>query len=466
MAILIEPSFNFPTLYEDPIRLLVNNKEISNFTFFSGRNSGKSYNIYQIALIMTFNELNNNVLIFRASKTQIRDSSFALMSNLIYSNGLEQYFTFRNKLMQIENLASGSIIYFDGIDEDPEKIKGFTPRLNKLAMVIYEEFTEMSSEYPISVANETLIRYKGSDSNGGTVKFIKLGNPSRWNAHWSWDSITIDKTNPKTRVYSPIWEDIRDYLLPNTIDYIENLKLTNNRYYKWAYEGKRMSYDGLVYEHFGTELMRSISDFDGKIPISLICGLDPASKRDKTAFVISILFNTGELFIHDMWMHNPRQQDRQPMSPSEQGSKIIKFLNDWLRKPENGTFRFIPRFMVVDPASGGLDVEIRNNYGSQINVINVPNKNRVADIARNQNAMATKRITFNKYNDNLKPLFDELTMMIWREKAISKELKNIKSTLLTIGEDDCHDAMTYLTNFALTDARFMQYQAELLNIKI
>ena len=77
-----------------------------------------------------------------------------------------------------------------------------------------------------------------------------------------------------------------------------------------------------------------------------------------------------------------------------------------------------------------------------------------------------KRITFNKYNDNLKPLFDELTMMIWREKAISKELKNIKSTLLTIGEDDCHDAMTYLTNFALTDARFMQYQAELLNIKI
>ena len=44
--------------------------------------------------------------------------------------------------------------------------------------------------------------------------------------------------------------------------------------------------------------------------MSLICGLDPASKRDKTAFIIGILFNTGEVLIHDMWVHNPRQQDK------------------------------------------------------------------------------------------------------------------------------------------------------------
>lgn len=466
MSIIIEPKFTFPELYEDAVHYLMNDDTISNLTFFSGRNSGKSYNIYQIALITTFCELDNNILIIRASKTQIRDSSFSLMSNLIYSEGLERYFIFRTKLMEIENIASGSIIYFDGIDENPEAIKGFTPRRNKIAMVIYEEFTELSSDYPIGVANETLIRFKGSDSNKGRLKFVKLGNPSRWNAHWSWDTVDIDKSDPKTKVYSPIWEDIKDFLYPNTVEYIENLKKNNFRYYQWAYLGRRMSYEGLVYEHFDESVMGKVRDFEGKQPVSLICGLDPASKRDKTAFIIGILFNTGEVLIHDMWVHNPRQQDRKPMSPSEQGANIISFLNEWLRKKENEQFRFLPRILVCDPASGGLDIEIRNNYGQHIEVLTVPKKERAVDIARNQNAMATKRIIFNKYNDNLKPLFDELSMMTWKDKVINKELKGIKSTSLTIGEDDCHDAMTYILTFALTNARFLKYNSDLLNIKL
>ena len=101
-----------------------------------------------------------------------------------------------------------------------------------------------------------------------------------------------------------------------------------------------------------------------------------------------------------------------------------------------------------------------------VEVLTADKKDRLEDIARNQNAMSTGRIKFERDNPNLKPLLDELSMMIWRDKAIAKELKVVKSTTLTIGEDDCHDAMTYVITFALTNARFMQYNANYLNIKM
>ena len=36
---------------------------------------------------------------------------------------------------------------------------------------------------------------------------------------------------------------------------------------------------GLVYEHFDESVMGKVRDFEGKQPVSLICGLDPASKE-------------------------------------------------------------------------------------------------------------------------------------------------------------------------------------------
>lgn len=463
MAQKIEPKFEFPTFYNDVISLLQNNDSINSIDLFSGRNSGKSYNMYQFCVIDTFAEKDNNILILRASKTQIMKSVFTLMMNIIDGMQLSMFFKPKRKAMQIENIVSGSIIYFDGVDDDPEKIKGFTPRNNKLAMCIFEEFTELQSEYPISVAVETLVRFRGSDSNKGNIKFIKMGNPSRWNSHWSWNTIETDRRNPKCKVFSPLWKDILGYLEIPTIEYIVNLRLTNERYYKWAYEGQRMSYEGLVYPMFDESCLADISDYDDKVPISVICGLDPASKRDKTSFIIGILFNTGELLFDDIWVYNPKDVDCGQLAPSEQGERIMAFFNEWVYRPENSRYRYLPKILICDPASGGLDVEIRNNYGNMIEVLTADKKNRVEDLSRNQNALSTGRVKFRKNVDNLKWLFDELSMMVWRDKLISKELKTIKSTQLTIGEDDCHDSMTYVITFALTNARFMQYNPNMLS---
>lgn len=462
MAVKVEPKFEFPTFYKQVIELLQNNDSINSIDLFSGRNSGKSYNAYQFVVISTFAERDNNVLILRASKTQIMKSVFTLMMNIIDGMGLSMFFKPKRKSMQIENIVTGSIIYFDGVDDDPEKIKGFTPRNNKMSMVIFEEFTELQSEFPINIATETLVRFRGSDSNNGNIKFIKMGNPSRWNSHWSWNTIEMDRKNPKCRVFSPMWKDIAGYLEIPTLEYIMNLRLTNERYYKWAYEGQRMSYEGLVYPMFDESCIVDIKDFDDKLPISVICGLDPASKRDKTSFIIGILFNTGELLFDDIWVYNPKDVDCGQLSPSEQGERIMKFFNEWVYRPENARYRYLPKILICDPASGGLDVEIRNNYGNYIEVLVADKKDRMTDLARNQNALSTGRVKFRRNVDNLKTLFDELSMMVWRDKLISKELKTIKSTQLTIGEDDCHDSMTYVITFALTNARFMQYNPDLL----
>lgn len=467
MAIKIEPKFRFPLNYEAILKDLVGNDTNDLIDLFSGRNSGKSYNMYNLCILVTFKEIDNNILILRASKTQIMKSVFTLMLNNIYTAHLERFFKVRRKAMQIENLLTGSIIYFDGIEDDPDRIKGFTPRNNKISMVIFEEFTEMNNDLPISIATETLVRFRGSEYNNGHIKIIKMGNPSRWNSHWSWDMIEADRRNPKCKIYSPMWTDIVDYLEKPTIEYILTLKYTNYRYYQWAYEGQRLSYDGLVYQMFDEKVMSTPEDqFENKLPIALLCGLDPASKRDKTAFIIGVLYNSGQVLFKDMWVHNPKEVDSGQLSPSQQGERIIKFLSDFLARQENYNLRYLPKIIITDPASGGLDVEIRANYGHIVEVLTADKKDRLQDIARNQNAMSTGRIKFESGVDNLKPLLDELSMMIWREKAIAKELKVVKSTTLTIGEDDCHDAMTYVITFALTNARFMQYNANYLNIKI
>lgn len=463
MPIKVEPQFEFPSFYKPVIDVLQNNSSINSIDLFSGRNSGKSYNIYQFVVINTFAEKDNNVLILRASQAQIMKSVYTLMLNIIEGMGLSMFFRPKRKSMQIENIVSGSIIYFDGVDDDPEKIKGFTPRNNKISLVIFEEFTELTSDYPIGVAVETLVRFKGSDSNSGNIKFIKMGNPSRWNSHWSWNTIEMDRKNPRCMVFSPTWKDITGYLEMPTIEYIVNLKLTNERYYKWAYEGQRMSYEGLVYPMFDESCLADDADFKDKMPISVICGLDPASKRDKTSFIIGILFNTGEVLFDDIWVYNPKKVDCGQLSPSEQGERIISFFNEWIYRPENARYRYLPKILICDPASGGLDVEIKNNYGNVLEVLVADKKDRMTDLSRNQNALSTGRVKFKKNVDNLKVLFDELSMIVWRDKLISKELKTMKSTQLTIGEDDCHDSMTYVITFALTNARFMQYNPDMLS---
>lgn len=462
MRTKIVPKFNFPYFYNLPIKDIMENDTLQNIDFFSGRMSGKSYNVYQIAVIMTFREKDNNVLIIRGTKSQLRTSSFVQISNIIHKMGLSNFFKFRYKAMIIENLVTNSLISFEGVEDDPEKIKGFTPRNDKLALVIFDEFTELSSSYPIDVAIDTLTRFRGADSNKGRVKILKLGNPSRWNVHWSWEVIERDKKDTfKSIVYQPSWESIKSYLEPNTIEHIENTRITNPRYYKWAYLGERLSYEGLVYENFTENSFVDEQELALKKPVCVICGLDPASKRDKTAFVICVLFNTGELVVMDMWLHNPKLEGREPLSPSQQGERIIKFFNNWNMSFKNIAYRLLPKFIICDPASGGLDIEIRNNYGGLYEVLTVERKQRMIDIQRNQNSLSTGRLLFKRNVDNLKPLFDEMSMMVWRDKYISRELKTIKSTNLTLGEDDCHDAMTYAINFALTNARFMKYNPDI-----
>lgn len=461
--IRVEPTVSIPKSFEPVVNCLRFNEIISTVTMLSGRNSGKTYNVCQYSIILTFEEYYNNILFLRATKAQIANSIFTQCINIIKDLKLEPFFKIKTKVQQIVNLVTNSTIYFDGIDEDPYAIKGFTPHMNKLALVVFEEYTELSSKMPIDIAVETLIRFKGSDINNGQIKFVKMGNPSRWNNHWSWEDVEIDDSeeNTATKVFRPVWTDIIDYLNPHTVAYIENVKKTNPRYYNFAYLGKRMSYEGLVYPQFDDNCFVTKEWFDGQVPIAIICGLDPASKRDKTAFTVSVMLTSGQVVCVDMWCHNPKEVGSEQLSPSQQTEQMMDFLSKFKNKPQNFKLRYLPTYIICDPANGGIDLEIKKNYNKYVTVINVDKKERVKDIERNTNALVTGKLKFLKNVDNLKPLIDEMSTMIWRDKAISKEMRMMRSTQLTIGEDDCHDALTYSVRFALNDARFVQYNSKL-----
>lgn len=461
--IKVSPTVQIPESFAKIIECLRDGEVTSTVDLFSGRNSGKTYNMTQYAIILTFEEMYNNVLFLRATKSQIANSIFSQCINIIKDLRLEPFFKIRTKKMEIINIVTQSTIYFDGIDEDPYAIKGFTPYMNKLALIIFEEFTELSSKMPIDIAVETLIRFRGSDKNNGVIKIVKMGNPSRWNNHWSWDDIEIDEKseNTKTKVFRPLWIDIKDYLNPHTVDYIENVRKTNPRYYEFAYLGRRMSYEGLVYPQFDKTCFVTREWLKEHQGVALICGLDPASKRDKTAFTINVLLTNGVLVCLDMWCYNPKEIDKDPLSPSQQTERFMDYLMRFKKDIRNYRFKDLPTYIVCDPANGGMDLEIKLNYSKFVTVVNVDKKERLKDIERNTNALALGKLKFLSNQDSLKPLIDEISTMIWREKVISKELKAMRSTQLTIGEDDCHDSMTYALRFALNDARFVRFNSEL-----
>lgn len=459
--IKVAPKVQIPESFEPILNSLRDGTKTHTTTLASGRNSGKTYNIVQYAVVLTFEEYYNNVLFVRATKSQIANSIFSQCINIIKDLQLEPFFKIKTKKMEIVNLVTQSTIYFDGIDEDPYAIKGFTPYMNKLAMVVFEEYTEFSSKMPIDIAVETLIRFRGSDINNGVIKIVKMGNPSRWNNHWSWDDVEIDKKDPKCKVFKPVWTDIKDYLNKHTVEYIENVKETNPRYYNFAYLGMRMSYEGLVYQQFDKSCFVTRDWLKEYQAVALICGLDPASKRDKTAFTISVLLSSGTLVCVDMWCYNPKEIDKDPLSPSQQTERFMEYLNKFMKSPENYRYKALPIYVVCDPANGGMDLEIKLNYSKFVTVVNVDKKERLKDIERNTNSFATGRLKLLENVDSLRPLIDEISTMIWREKAISKELKAMRSTQLTIGEDDCHDSLTYAVRFAQNDARFVQYNSSL-----
>ena len=110
----------------NPVYLPYLENEDRYLIFYGGGSSGKSYFIGQRYIYKILNpNKRTNLLVVRQTGKSNRDSTFALLVQIIREWNLSQYFSINKSNLRIKCLISNNEIIFAGLD-DVEKIKSTT----------------------------------------------------------------------------------------------------------------------------------------------------------------------------------------------------------------------------------------------------------------------------------------------------------------------------------------------------
>ena len=141
--------------------------------FFGGGSSGKSYFIAQRWIYKCLTQ-KMNLLVVRQTGKSNRDSTFALLVQIIREWNLERLFTINKSNLRIK-CQNGNEIIFIGLD-DVEKIKSTTFENGELTDEWIEEATECSEED----IQQLKIRMRGGTSKKQMVLSFNPINISHW----------------------------------------------------------------------------------------------------------------------------------------------------------------------------------------------------------------------------------------------------------------------------------------------
>lgn len=213
----------------NPVYLPFLENEDRYLTFYGGGSSGKSYFIAQrwIYLIL---KIKMNLLVVRQTGKSNRDSTFALLVQIIREWNLSQYFYINKSNLRIK-CVNGNEIIFIGLD-DVEKIKSTTFENGELTHEWIEEATECQEED----INQLKIRMRGGTSKKQMVLSFNPINISHWIKRHFIDSglATVVHTTYKDNKF--LTDDDREVL--------ESFKETDPYYYQvyglgqWGILGK------------------------------------------------------------------------------------------------------------------------------------------------------------------------------------------------------------------------------------
>jgi PBSX family phage terminase large subunit len=329
----------------------------------SGRTTGKTYATADYIIARVANEAKCDAVVARAASESLRSTVYAVIQRRITDMGLEEFFEFSLRPMFIRNRITNNIIYFVGIDSaDVNRTKGFEPH-KPVGIVWVEEANQMRSQEVLDSFLFTMYRFMKEDG-----KLIFTLNPEILLTHWSHDYFKQMKNSDDTEyiytTYKDIWSTLNSYVRSR----IENLKVTDENYYKYWFLGENVVFKGMVFPQFDPQkhviskqlLNQWLSGQFNLQPVYLMIGVDGATKNDITAVNPTILFNNNISVLIGQYYHDPKKDI--PLAPSQQSAYIYQFLTDLYR--EYPDLRKVPLGFVFDSDSGSqeLMLELRNNY--------------------------------------------------------------------------------------------------------
>lgn len=410
------------------------------FLSCTGRISGKTVG-YTYRAILTAVQMHLDVWILRAVNAKIANSIYRTLKNTIIEMGIGHEFKFYESApFKMLHLPSGACIDFNGLDADPLSLKGYENRngKGKLGMVWFEEFTELSDPDNMNVAIKTATRYM---SDNGIICWS--GNPSKFNAHWSWDWVERRRKMSAYCVIDINFRDIWDLLSDVVKEEIRLDYQSDRRLFDFTYDGKRLTLEGLVYSMLGEDKwIKNINeyDFNKEYPVELGIGVDVATENDKTCAVPVLMTSKGRGLVLRMYSYNPKTGSKKTIT--EQCYDIIRWFQGLYA--EYDFIKGIPVRWAFDPSNMGMRMELTRYM--DLNSTDI-NKDVLKDIMKVQSLITTNRLYFLDIPDNM-VLKEELEQLTWKTKKSTKELAleehGLAPQKYVLGEDDGENALRYI----------------------
>lgn len=201
--------------------------------FYGGAGSGKSYTLGQFIIYHIVERKKFNLLVVRNTGKSNRDSTFALLKQIIIKWKLSKYFKINESDLRIKCLFNDNEVIFAGLD-DVEKLKSITFSQGELTDIWIEEASEIQE----SDFNQLDVRLRGK----GTRKQIMLSfNPIDIN-HWLKKRF-FDKKDENVCIVHSTYKD-NDFLDEDYKKLLESYKDTDEYYYnvyclgQWGVLGK------------------------------------------------------------------------------------------------------------------------------------------------------------------------------------------------------------------------------------
>ena len=262
--------------------------------FYGGRASGKTKFIMQKLLIKGLKE-KRTILLMRKQTTQLRDSVWKEILQVIDDFHLSQFFTVNKTEFRITCSINGTEFKCLGLDE-PEKIKGFAD----ISDVFLDEVTGFNQE-DVELIDGTL---RSPKFKLPLQMYFSFNPISKANFVYKYFGFDTGITPPNTFILKSTYLD-NPFLGENVAERYEALKQRDYR--RWQIEalGDFVSLDKLVFQNYKVE------EFDHtKINGVLLCGLDYGFVNDISAFVASLLDEENKkIYVFKIWGDTNKTND-------------------------------------------------------------------------------------------------------------------------------------------------------------
>jgi len=333
---------------------------IQEYLLDGGRVGGKTQHIAISLLDAVCDPNGGSVIAASANAVDLSGSVREVIVKKIREAGKLGEFIVPDGKLTITHIPTGHKIYFRAYEKSVTRTKGDEPE-GDIAAVWVEEANEGRNPLYLDAMLTTYYRHM---RKGGKIFFSY--NPMPQPLHWSHEYFGKKRLTKNTIYLWCNWRHIARFLPKAMLQKIVEAKRTNEKYYRYWYQGEMVSFDGLIFPQWKRDYYVS-ADYlkqaieSGNLPRFLLVGVDGGTKRDMTACAPCVFMRNHQFVLLGKYYHNPIKT--MPLAPSRQAQYIHEFIEDLYRKyPEVAS---IPIAFVFDSDSGSQEImlQLRSMYG-------------------------------------------------------------------------------------------------------